>query len=168
MTNLIERFVPLCKEADIDLVTSVPDGYLVPFIEQIDQSDITHVRAAREEECFGIASGAAMTGKRALIMVQNAGFLNSIGCFATLCMNYRLPIVILVTHRGNIFDKNRYDTEKFRYYEAFTQNPHVFSVSWHAHKNDGNIIARAFGRAEAAKEPTIVNLDFPPTDTVAC
>ena len=168
MTSLIENFIPFCEEADIDLVTSVPDGYLVPLIQKLTASNIKHVQAAREEECFGIASGAAMCGKRALIMVQNAGFLNSVGCYATLCMNYRLPMVVLVTHRGNIFDKNRYDTEKYRYYEAFIRNPGIFSVSWHAHKNDGNLIAKAMDHAWAAQEPTLLNLDFSPTEQIAC
>lgn len=168
MSSLQEQFVPYCEAAGVGLVTSVPDGYLAPLIDNLAKSDIRHVSAAREEECFGIASGAAMSGKRAMVMIQNSGFLNSIGCFATLCMNYKLPLVIIVAHRGNFFDRNGYDTEKFRYFESFLKHTECFALSWYAYKQEGNLITKAFEHAEAAREPVILSLDFSPTDDIAC
>ncbi|MDB2682652.1 thiamine pyrophosphate-binding protein [Alphaproteobacteria bacterium] len=165
---IIEKFIPNCIEAGIGLITSVPDGYLTPLIEQAEKSAINHVSAAREEECFGIASGAAMSGKAPLIMMQNSGFLNSIGCFATLCMNYGIPMVILVSHRGNLFDQNKYDTEKYRYFENFLQTANVFNVSWYQYKEEGNLIKMAYDRSLASREPSIISLDFAPTDKAAC
>src|SRR5690606_3243513 len=132
----------------------------------LKKSEITHVSAAREEECFGIASGAVMSGKRAMIMIQNSGFLNAIGCFATLCMNYKLPVVILVAHRGNFFDRNKYDTEKYRYFESFLRHTECFTVSWYAFRQEGNLVGKAFQHAEAAGEPVILSLDFSPTDDI--
>lgn len=167
-STIAERFLGYCQEAKVDLVSSVPDGYLVPFIEDLQSSPIDHISVAREEECFGIASGAAMCGKRSMVMIQNSGFLNSIGCFATLCMNYKLPIVFLVSHRGNFFDRNAYDTEKFRYFESFLRHTECFSVSWYAYKSEGNIIQKAFEHAEAAGEPVIISLDVSPTEEIAC
>ena len=95
--SLVEGFVQQLKNAGITHVTSVPDGYLAPLIEQVVVDDhFTHIPAAREEECIGIASGLAMGGKKPLVMMQNVGFLNSIGCFATLPQNYKIPFVVLV------------------------------------------------------------------------
>lgn len=168
MRSLTDMFLPYCEAAGVGLVTSVPDGYLAPLIDNLAKSDIRHVSAAREEECFGIASGAAMSGKRAMVMIQNSGFLNSIGCFATLCMNYKLPLVIIVAHRGNFFDRNGYDTEKFRYFESFLKHTECFALSWYAYKQEGNLITKAFEHAEAAREPVILSLDFSPTDDIAC
>lgn len=168
MANLASQFAAYCAEARVDLATSVPDGYLAPLIGSLENSAVQHLHVAREEECFGIASGAAMCGKRALVMIQNSGFLNSIGCFATLCMNYNLPIVILVAHRGNFFDVNAYDTEKYRYFESFMKHTECFAVSWHAYQQHGNLIKRAFDHAEAAGEPVILSLDFSPMEDVAC
>ena len=166
--TIADRFSAYCSEADVDLVTSVPDGYLVPLISAIEDSPIKQLSAAREEECFGIASGAAMSGKRALVMIQNSGFLNSIGCFGTLCMNYKLPIVFLVCHRGNFFDKNGYDTEKYRYFESFLKHTECFNVSWYQYRAEGNLIKMAFEHAEAASEPVILSLDVSPTEEIAC
>ncbi len=166
--TIADRFYGYCQEAEIDLVTSVPDGYLVPLIENLNGSVIQQISAAREEECFGIASGAAMCGKRAMVMIQNSGFMNAVGCFATLCMNYKLPIVFLVSHRGNFFDRNGYDTEKYRYFESFLKHTECFNVSWYNFKSEGNIIKKAFEHAEAAGEPVIISLDISPTEDIAC
>lgn len=164
MASLSELFVPFCLEARVDMIVSVPDGYLVPLIEAArDNDQIRHVAAAREEECLGIAAGAVMSGRRALAMMQNAGFLNAIGCFATLCMNYGLPLAVLVSHRGNLFDRNRYDIEKYRFFENFIRHTHVFNLSWHKHRGEGNLIRVAFERAEVAGEPVILCLDMPPS-----
>lgn len=168
MSDITSQFIPWCREAGFDLITGVPDGYLVPLITQAENSDIPYIPAAREEECFGIASGASMAGKKVLVMMQNAGFLNSIGCFATLCVNYRVPMVILVSHRGNIFDQNAYDTEKYRYYENFTRHAPVFSLSVQEFQEEGNLFLKALARAEASLEPSIINLDRPPGQAGKC
>ncbi len=158
-----------CRESKIDLVTSVPDGYLVPLIAGFQgDSAITHVAAAREEECLGIAAGASMAGKRAMVMMQNVGFLNSIGCYATLCANYRTPFLILISHRGNIDDKNRYDIEKFRYSDAFFQSGQVFSASWRQFRDEKNMIGKMMDRAYTAMEPSFLLLDFIPPEGSAC
>lgn len=166
--TIAENFLGYCEEAKVDLVTSVPDGYLVPLINSIEQSDIKQLSVAREEECFGIASGAAMSGKRSMVMIQNSGFLNAIGCFGTLCMNYKLPIVFLVCHRGNFFDQNGYDTEKYRYFESFLKHTECFNVSWYQYRAEGNLIKMAFDHAQAAGEPVILSLDVSPTEEIAC
>ena len=164
-----QNFSFTCEKAGVDLVTGVPDGYLVPLIESVSGSDIPYVAAAREEECLAIASGAAMGGKRALVMIQNSGFLNSIGCFATLCVNYKVPMVILVAHRGNVFDANGYDTEKYRAYEAFIKSANMFHVSVYEKRDEADLLEKAFARAEVSGEPTFLNLDFnPQSGAAAC
>lgn len=167
-TTIADKFLGYCKEANVGLVTSVPDGYLVTFIRDLQKSDITHISAAREEECLGIASGAAMSGKRAMVMIQNSGFMNAVGCYGTLCMNYKLPLVFLVSHRGNLFDRNGYDTEKYRQFESFLKHTESFTVSWYAYREQGNLIKHAFEHAEAASEPVILSLDMSPAEEIAC
>lgn len=157
------------KAAQIDFVTSVPDGYLVPLIDACDKDPaITHIAAAREEECLGIAAGAVMAGKRTMVMMQNVGFMNAVGCYATLCANYRVPFLMLISHRGNIDDKNKYDIEKYRYANAFLTSPQVFSVSWRAYRNDDTIIGKTLQRAYTASEPAFLLLDFEPSSGSAC
>lgn len=169
MSAFTDDILHQCRESKIDLVTSVPDGYLVPLIAGLNKDKaITHVAAAREEECLGIAAGASMTGQRAMVMMQNVGFLNSIGCYATLCANYRTPYLILISHRGNIDDKNRYDIEKFRYSDAFFKSGQVFATSWRQFRAEKNMIGKMMDRAYTASEPSFLLLDFIPPEGSAC
>jgi sulfopyruvate decarboxylase subunit alpha len=162
MTTMIERFLKSCKDANVELVVSVPDGYFVPVISAINiDKSIRHIAASREEECLGIAAGAAMSGKRVMVLMQNVGFLNSIGCFATLCVNYRTPFLIVVSHRGNIHDNNAYDILKYKYFELIVKNLGVFVVYISRNVNVENIVKSLLDRAMLAQEPSLLLLDQP-------
>ena len=101
------------------LVTGVPDGMLAQTIMLCEASkDFPYIACAREEECIGVACGAAMAGERAVVMVQNAGLLNSLGAFATMGLRYGLPFVVIVTNRGALADPNGYDIEKREAFDA--------------------------------------------------
>lgn len=158
-----QTFVAQCRRANVHLVASVPDGYLVPLIRDLEQDDgIVHVAAAREEECLGIAAGAAMAGRRAVVLAQNVGFLNSLGCYATLCVGYKTPFLIVVSHRGNFYDQNRYDVLKYQYFNAVAGAINAFSVSWRDFRDEEDLVSRLLARAEVAREPAILLLDRPP------
>jgi phosphonopyruvate decarboxylase len=148
---------------DIRWATGVPDGWIVPLIRGLSEDRrFTYVPAAREEECFGIAAGMAMAGRRALVLIQNSGFLNSIGCYTTLCQKYQTPFVVLVAHRGGINDSNSYDPNKYRAFETTTRamNLFVHSASW---ANLASDIPKAMARAEGAGEPSFITLaEAPP------
>jgi sulfopyruvate decarboxylase TPP-binding subunit len=102
-----------------------------------------------------------MSGKRVIVLMQNVGFLNSIGCFATLCVNYRTPFLIVVSHRGNIHDKNAYDILKYKYFELIVKNIGVFTIYLSANINVDNIVKNLFDRAMLAQEPSLLVLDRP-------
>jgi len=141
------------------LVTGVPDGMLAETIMLCEASpDFPYIACAREEECIGVASGAAMAGERAIVMVQNAGLLNSLGALATMGIRYGLPFVILVTNRGVLADPNGYDIEKFMAFESGVKamTP-VFSYPMATFPDD--LAPAAFRWAEAARRPAVIALE---------
>ena len=141
------------------VVTGVPDGMLADAIRLCAAAgEFPYTPCAREEECFGVASGAAMAGERAVVLVQNAGFLNSIGAFATMALRYQLPFVVFVTHRGGLADPNGYDIEKHAAFEAcaFPLTP-VFRFD--AADLPDDIASAAFKWAEAARRPAVIALE---------
>lgn len=143
---------------DIHIATGVPDGWVVPLINALSEDKrFDYIAAAREEECFGIAAGAAMSGKRALVIMQNSGFLNSIGAYTTLCQKYQTPFVCLIAHRGGINDSNSYDPNKHRSFEAVTRamNLFVHPSSWENLPAD---LPKAMARSEGAGEPAFITL----------
>ena len=143
---------------NINVTTGVPDGWLVPLIQDLNEDKrFDYISAAREEECFGIASGAAMSGKRCLVLMQNSGFLNSIGAFTTLCQKYQTPFVCLIANRGGINDSNSYDPNKYRSFEAITRSMNLFvhPSSWEDLPVN---IPKAMARSEGAGEPAFITL----------
>ncbi len=155
---MIAALLDTLNDHKINIATGVPDGWLVPVINALnDDKRFDYIAAAREEECFGIASGVAMSGKRCLVVMQNSGFLNSVGAFTTLCQKYQTPFVCLIAHRGGINDSNGYDPNKYRAFEAITQSMNLFvhPSSW---ADLSTNIPKAFGRSEGASEPAFITL----------
>src|SRR5690606_24597804 len=114
-----DRLFESIRAAKPKLVTGVPGGMLGQTIMACaDSSVFPYIACAREEECIVVASGAAMAGERAVVLVQNAGLLNSLGAFATMGLRYGLPFVVIVTNRGALADPNGYDIEKREAFDA--------------------------------------------------
>ncbi|OPY24132.1 MAG: Sulfopyruvate decarboxylase subunit alpha [Methanobacterium sp. PtaU1.Bin097] len=89
------------KKAGIDFVVSLPCVNLGKIIEMVDcDEEITHVPVTREEEGFGICAGAYLGGKKTAILMQNSGLGNSVNVLASLYKLYKLPILMVMSHRG--------------------------------------------------------------------
>jgi len=89
------------KEAGIDFVVSLPDGWLREIISIVSEERAwTHVPVHREEEGVGIAAGAYLGGKNAAMIIQNSGLGNSLNALASLNMVHRIPLLLLMSDRG--------------------------------------------------------------------
>jgi len=89
------------KGAGIDFVVSVPCVNLRELICLVDiDPKIDHVPVTREEEGVGIAAGAYMGGKRPALLMQNSGLGNCINALASLNGLYRIPLLMIISHRG--------------------------------------------------------------------
>ncbi|HPE63311.1 MAG TPA: sulfopyruvate decarboxylase subunit alpha [Methanothrix sp.] len=89
------------KRAGIDFVASVPCVNLDRLIAiAASDPDTTHVPATREEEGVGICAGAYLGGKRPALLMQNSGLGNSINALASLNGLYRIPLLLIISHRG--------------------------------------------------------------------
>lgn len=89
------------KNANIDFVVSMPCVNLGKLLEMIDcDPEIIHIPVTREEEGFGIAAGAYMGGKKPAMLMQNSGLGNSVNVLASLYNLYKIPILMIMSHRG--------------------------------------------------------------------
>ncbi len=83
------------KASGIEFVVSVPDittaaGILAP-LEQ--ETNPRLIRVCKEDEGVGICAGLAHTGKRALLLIQQTGMLDSINAIRGVAVEYSLPVV---------------------------------------------------------------------------
>jgi sulfopyruvate decarboxylase TPP-binding subunit len=82
----------------IDFVVSVPDittseGLLRPLAHMTKPRLI---RICKEDEGIGICAGLAYTGKRALLLIQQTGMLDSINAIRGVAVEYALPVCMMV------------------------------------------------------------------------
>ena len=53
----------------------------------------------REEEGIGVCTGAFMAGRRAALMMQNAGLLNACNSLTTTALQFEVPMLLLARAR---------------------------------------------------------------------
>ncbi len=91
----------------LDYFIHVPDSFGAPVIAHFEADPtVRSFPVAREEEGIGIASGLAMTGKKAVLFYQDTGLGNSIGALTTYAMAYHSPMLLLAIRRGGFGEFN--------------------------------------------------------------
>lgn len=94
------------KKAGVNFVATLPDLKIVEVVKTVDKDpDIKHVPLCREEEGVGICAGAYLTGKKTALLMQNGGFLNSCNGLATTCLQFQIPILLLIYYAGDLGDR---------------------------------------------------------------
>jgi sulfopyruvate decarboxylase subunit alpha len=91
------------KASGIEYVLAVPDivtssGLLAPIARD---SDFKLIRVCKEDECIGIASGLSYADKRALVLIQYTGFLDSLNAIRGVAVEYKQPICMMVGLLGH-------------------------------------------------------------------
>jgi len=92
-------------EKNIDFACSVPCNMLAGILKKIKDSNIEHIPVTREEEGVGICAGAYLGGKKPVLIMQNSGFGNLINALLSLTRLYKIPLLLLMSHRGDVGEK---------------------------------------------------------------
>jgi len=79
--------------------TGVPCSILKPVINYAISNEKYYI-ATSEGEAMGIAAGFSLAGAKPVVMMQNSGFGNTINPLTSLQQIYRLPMLMLITWRG--------------------------------------------------------------------
>ena len=94
-------FLDPARGLGFDFYTGVPCSFLTPIINRvISDRRLDYVGAASEGEAVGIAAGAWLAGRRAVVMCQNSGLGNTVNPFTSLNYPFRIPVLLIVTWRG--------------------------------------------------------------------
>src|SRR5215218_1373460 len=86
------------KASGIEFVISVPDittseGLLRPLVRA---GTPRLIRVCKEDEGIGICAGLAHCDRRALLLIQQTGLLDSINAIRGVAVEYALPICMMV------------------------------------------------------------------------
>ena len=100
------------KAGGVRLVSALPETWLVHLIRMAeDDPDMTLVRLAKEEEGVGISAGAHLAGVKSAMLMQNHGFLASINGIVSCAQLYRIPLLMIVSFRGEFGERDPWQTE---------------------------------------------------------
>ena len=97
-----EQILAGLAQAEIEFVVALPDivtcDELLWPIERSQSFRLVNV--CKEDEGVSICAGMSYAEKRALLLIQHTGFLDSINAIRVMGMDYQLPIVMMVGLQG--------------------------------------------------------------------
>jgi sulfopyruvate decarboxylase subunit alpha len=100
------------KASGVRLMSALPETWLVHLIRMAeDDPGMTLVRLAKEEEGVGISAGAHLAGVKSAMLMQNHGFLASINGIVSCAQLYHIPLLMLISYRGDFGERDPWQTE---------------------------------------------------------
>jgi sulfopyruvate decarboxylase subunit alpha len=100
------------KASGVRIVSALPETWLVHLIRMAEEDpEMTLVRLAKEEEGVGISTGAHLAGVKSAMLMQNHGFLASINGIVSCAQLYRIPLLMLISARGEFGERDPWQTE---------------------------------------------------------
>lgn len=100
------------RSVDVRLISALPETWLVHLIRMADEDPaVTLVRLSKEEEGVGISAGAHLAGCKSTMLMQNHGFLASVNGIVSLAQLYKVPLLMLISHRGDLGELDPWQTQ---------------------------------------------------------
>ena len=100
------------KASGVRLVSALPETWLVHLIRLAEADpEMTLVRLAKEEEGVGISTGAHLSGVKSAMLMQNHGFLAAVNGIVSCAQLYRIPLLMLISLRGDFGERDPWQTE---------------------------------------------------------
>jgi sulfopyruvate decarboxylase subunit beta len=98
--------VDAIKRSRVEFVVSVPDRVTSESVLRRIASDsaLRLVRVCKEDEGVSICAALSVCDKRALLLIQNTGLLDSMNALQQIIMQYQRPIVMMVGLLGHESD----------------------------------------------------------------
>jgi sulfopyruvate decarboxylase subunit alpha len=140
------------KACDIRLLSALPETWLVHLIRMADDDpDVQLVRLAKEEEGVGISAGAHLAGVKSALLMQNHGFLQSVNGIVGVSRLYRIPLLMLISYRGEFGERDPWQTEGGGVTEAVL---HALNIP-HQRLDDPSHVARRIRQAQTLAEASL-------------
>ncbi len=142
-----KEFVEAARELGFSRYTGVPCSFLTPFINYVINDDtLEYVSSANEGDALATAAGAAIGGQRSVVMMQNSGLGNAVSPITSLSYVFRIPNLIISTHRGQpgVKDEPQHELMGQITKELFD----TMCVPWEIFPHSAEDIAPALQRAD--------------------
>ena len=150
------RIADELASCNVKLVASLPDDWITPLINTIDEDErFTHIPVNREESAVGLCSGAYMGGMGSLAMMGASGFMTVIYAFTKINYSYEIPLFMLITLRGNFGDHAKYHVSNGLYLRPLLETLNLpYAVI--ASTPDIKMISRVYRQSRTFCRPMLV------------
>jgi sulfopyruvate decarboxylase subunit alpha len=105
--SAVEKVIEGLKAADVSVACYLPDSLLKELYPALDRDpDIRTIRVTNEGEGACICGGVWLSGKRAVLVMENSGLRASVEPLARMGMGAGIPVVMLMSYRGDLGENN--------------------------------------------------------------
>ncbi|HEY1330563.1 MAG TPA: thiamine pyrophosphate-binding protein [Actinomycetota bacterium] len=147
------------KAAGVGLVSALPETWLVHLIRMAeDDPDMILVRLAKEEEGVGVSMGAHLAGMPSALLMQNHGLLQSINGIVSGAMLYKIPLVMIVSDRGHLGERDPWQTEGGKFTRRILDALNIVRDELRDPDEADEKIARAVALAQSSLSPVALLL----------
>jgi len=95
------------KAAGVNTACYLPDSLFRELYPAMDDSpDLRTIRVTNEGEGAAICGGVFLSGKRAVLVMENSGLRASIEPLARMGMGAGIPVVMIMSYRGELGENN--------------------------------------------------------------
>ena len=151
--------VEAIKQSGIEFVVALPDittsqGILLPITRD---PSLRLIRVAKEDEGVSICAGLSLCNKRAVLLMQNTGLLDSINSVRGTAVEFEMPVCMIVGLLGK--EPNVAPMESDRYGVRITEPIlDAMGVEHHLieHPQDVAKIAPAIDKAYDTSSPVVL------------
>lgn len=95
------------KKAGVSVVCYLPDSLFKELYPAIDADpELRAIQVTNEGEGVAICGGVFLSGKRAVMIMENSGLRASVEHLARLGLGSGIPVVMLMSYRGELGENN--------------------------------------------------------------
>src|SRR6266540_4618364 len=147
------------KASGIGLVSALPETWLVHLIRMAeDDPSMILVRLAKEEEGVGVSMGAHFAGMKSAMLMQNHGLFAAVNGIVSGAMLYKMPLVMLVSDRGHLGERDPWQTEGGRFTRRLLDALNIQWTELGSPDEGDRTVAKAMTLAQSSLSPVAVLL----------
>lgn len=95
------------KEAGVEVIVTLPESRFKELYPVLYKSkDFRYIMVTNEAEGVSIAAGAWAAGKKAIMLMENAGLRVAMEPLARLGLTHGIPVMMVMCYTGDIGERN--------------------------------------------------------------
>jgi sulfopyruvate decarboxylase subunit alpha len=95
------------KRAGVSIACYLPDSLFKPLYPAMDEDpNLRTIRVTNEGEGAAICGGVFLSGKRAVLVMENSGLRAAVEPLARMGLGAGIPVVMLMSYRGELGENN--------------------------------------------------------------